>query len=186
MRRLADVLLFICILSVPAVAQVTTSPTPGEMYMPVLEFVSPLQGFCFPNILTVGTGGWCNVVNPSNPNIPAGVPVSLYATKSDLNAYATKDDLNAVATTQDANAKNAAKVQSRLFSLVAISAALTDAVPNSGDRFALRFNAAGFRGNLAGAVSFSTNITRATRFSMNYGRAKSENAFSGGLNISFH
>jgi hypothetical protein len=183
------VLLFVCGVSVPAVAQVTTSPIPGETYLPVLEFVSPLSGFCFPNVLSVGTGGWCNVVSPTNSNIPAGVPVSLYATKDDVNAaiapLATRDYVNGLVAPL-ATKSEVDSMINKSFQFAAISAALKDAVPNAGDRFAIRLNAGGFSGNLAGAIGLSANVNRATRILFNYGRSKSESAMSGGLNFSFH
>ena len=202
MRQITMVLLFVCVVSAPAVAQVTTSPTPGEMYLPVLQFVSPLSGFCFPNVLSVGTGGWCNVVSPTNSNIPAGVPVSRLATKDDVNTaiapLATRDYVNgliAPLATRDyvnglvaplATKNEVDSMIHKSFQFAAISAALKDAVPNPGDRFAIRLNAGGFSGNLAGAVGLSANVNRATRVLFNYGRSKSESAMSGGLNLSFH
>ena len=67
----------------------------------------------------------------------------------------------------------------------ALAAAVKDALPNPGDRFALRFNAAGASGEFAGAVGFSYNVAERTRVHINYGRSASENAVSGGVNLSF-
>lgn len=73
----------------------------------------------------------------------------------------------------------------QLYDLVAVSAALKDAVPLDGDRFALRVNMGGYQGHFAGAIGGSINISDRVRFSMNYGHGKSEQIFSGGLNFSF-
>lgn len=192
MRQIVNVLLFVCVLSVPAMAQFTTDPTPGEMYFPFIQYVSPAFGTCpFGNVLSVGTAAWCYVKNPSNTAIPAGVPIGYFASNDRVNGLAAMQDattksVNALAAMQDANTKTVTRSLSRLFSLVAMSAAIKDAIPNSGDRYAFRIGTGGFTGNLAGAVGFSVNLGRATRFSLNYGRAKSEDAFSGGINISIH
>lgn len=201
MRQIIIVLLFVCVLSSPAVAQVTTTLNPAETYFPVLQFVSPTFGQCLGATIS-GSGAWCFALNPANLSLPTGVPVSLLATKDDVNTaivpLATKDDVNtaiAPLATRDyvngliAPLATKSEVDSMIhksFQFAAISAALKDAVPNPGDRFAIRLNAGGFSGNLAGAVGLSANVNRATRVLFNYGRSKSESAMSGGLNFSFH
>jgi hypothetical protein len=67
----------------------------------------------------------------------------------------------------------------------ALASALKDALPNEGDRFALRLNAAGASGEFAGAVGFAYNVAERTRVHVNYARSASENAVSGGVNLSF-
>lgn len=74
---------------------------------------------------------------------------------------------------------------SRLAELTAVAAALRDAIPNPGDRFALRINAAGFSGQAAGAIGFSYNVTDSARVSVNYGQGRSQGIVSGGMNFSF-
>jgi len=69
--------------------------------------------------------------------------------------------------------------------LSAIAAAMKDAIPNPGDRFAVRFNAAGFDDVLAGAVGVSYNLTERARVSVNYGQGESQSIVSGGMNFSF-
>jgi hypothetical protein len=73
----------------------------------------------------------------------------------------------------------------RAVELSAIAAAMKDAIPNPGDRFALRLNAAAFSGQGAGAIGFSYNVTESMRASVNYGQGRSQGIVSGGLNFSF-
>jgi hypothetical protein len=70
--------------------------------------------------------------------------------------------------------------------LAVISAAMKDAIPNDGDRFALRMNMAAWDSQAAGSVSFSANITDKVRLSVDYGRGRNQNMFSGGVNFSFN
>lgn len=74
---------------------------------------------------------------------------------------------------------------SRAFELTAVAAALKDAIPNPGDRFAIRVNAAAFSGQAAGAIGFSYNLTDSARVSVNYGQGRSQGIISGGMNFSF-
>jgi hypothetical protein len=74
---------------------------------------------------------------------------------------------------------------SRAFELIAVAAAMKDAIPNAGDRFAVRLNAAAFNGQAAGAFGVSYNITDSARLSLNYGQGASRAIVSGGLNLSF-
>jgi hypothetical protein len=74
---------------------------------------------------------------------------------------------------------------SRAFELIAVAAAMKDAIPNAGDRFAIRINAAAFNGQAAGAFGVSYNITDSARLSLNYGQGASRAIVSGGLNLSF-
>ena len=111
-----------------------------------------------------------------------------------LNAYgtgsaglSTRID-NAFAAVDATNARiNALNGEiSRSLEIGAIAAAMKDAIPNYGDRFAIRLNAAGFGDKVAGAVGFSYNVTDSTRLSVNYGQGRSQSVVSGGLNMSFH
>ena len=74
----------------------------------------------------------------------------------------------------------------KLFDLVAISAALKDAVPNEGDRFAVRVNLGGFQNNLAGGISGTARLNDSTRFSAGFGHGSRQSLFNAGLNFSFN
>lgn len=70
--------------------------------------------------------------------------------------------------------------------IAVISAAMKDAVPNDGDRFALRTNVASWNGQFAGSISFAANVSDHVRLSVDYGRGQNQNMFSGGVNFSFN
>jgi hypothetical protein len=74
----------------------------------------------------------------------------------------------------------------KAYQVATVAAAMKDAIPNDGDRFALRMNMASWNGTAAGGISFSANITNSTRLSLDYGRGENVNMFSGGVNFSFH
>jgi len=95
-------------------------------------------------------------------NYAAGINVTDLATTGQLNGMVAKS-----------------------YDLSAVSAAMKDAIPNSGDRFAIRLNAAGFEGYAAGAVGVSWNVTDSARLHLNYGQGRSQGIVSGGLNLSF-
>jgi hypothetical protein len=78
------------------------------------------------------------------------------------------------------------KAIGKLYDLVAVSAAMRDAIPNGDDRFALRLNMGGYGGHVAGGIGGSFNLDQTIRFSVNYGLGKHEQMFSGGMNFSFH
>lgn len=95
-----------------------------------------------------------------------------------LSAFASSSALqSAVATLTDQVNKS--------LEIGAIAAAMKDAIPNPGDRFAIRLNAAAFSGEAAAAIGFSYNLTDSMRASFNYGQGRSQSVFSGGLNFSF-
>jgi len=96
-----------------------------------------------------------------------------------LNAFAGAADLNNFIGAQQ-------KMNSVLLNFSAATAALKDAIPNSGDRFALRLNMGGAGGHLAGAAGASANVSDQLRLSADYARASNQNVFSAGLNFSFH
>jgi hypothetical protein len=73
----------------------------------------------------------------------------------------------------------------RAFEVTAIAAAMGDAIPNPGDRFAIRLNAAALNGAAAGAFGFSYNLNDTARVSVNYGQGRTQSVVSGGLNLSF-
>jgi len=78
------------------------------------------------------------------------------------------------------------KAIGKLYDLIAVSAAMQDAIPNGDDRFALRINMGGYGGHVAGGIGGSYNLDQTIRFSVNYGLGKHEHMFSGGMNFSFH
>src|SRR5262245_32077632 len=123
MRKIVWVLFFVCLLSVPGMAQVTSTLNPSEIYFPVIQFTSPTFGQCLGSSIS-GSGAWCFGLNPSNTTLPTGVPISLFSTKAELSTVANRIDPDI----------------KKLYSLAAVSAALQDAIPNSGDRFAFKFN----------------------------------------------
>lgn len=66
-----------------------------------------------------------------------------------------------------------------------IAAAMGDAIPNPGDRFALRFNMAGDGEYYAGAVGFGFNANENVRLNLNVGQSESKTIVGGGFNLSF-
>jgi hypothetical protein len=75
---------------------------------------------------------------------------------------------------------------SQAFSLTAAVAGMKDAIPAPGDRFAIRFNASAANGIIGGGFGVSANLDDHVRFSADYGGARNQSVFSGGLNISFN
>jgi hypothetical protein len=100
----------------------------------------------------------------------------------DINQFANANDVSATFNSLNAQLNRSV---SKLYDLVAVSAALQDAIPNQGDRFALRINMSGYQGHVAGAIGGSININEMLRFSVNYGLGKHEDMISGGMNFSF-
>lgn len=204
MRRIINALFLLFLVPAMAAAQapITTTLDPSETYIPVLQFQS---GSICPS--ASGTAGMCITEG-------AGIHISALATASQLNALSTRIDglvttlstlgpqltaFGARLTTLEGQVgainSNLTEVNNRLATIeddlgkalegAALAAAVKDALPNPGDRFALRLNAAGASGEFAGAVGFSYNVQERTRIHINYGRSASENAVSGGVNLSF-
>jgi hypothetical protein len=202
MRRIINVVFLLLLVPATAFAQsgpIITSPLdPSETYVPVLVF----------------QGADCGTVNGFCISQGAGIHISSIATVSQINALSTRIDglvttlstlgpqltaFGARLTTLEGQVgtlnSNLVDVNNRLATIeddlgkalegAALAAAVKDALPNPGDRFALRFNAAGASGEFAGAVGFSYNVAERTRVHINYGRSASENAVSGGVNLSF-
>ena len=65
-------------------------------------------------------------------------------------------------------------------------AALKDAIPAPGDRFAVRLNTASVGGVVAGGIAFSANLDEQFRVSLDYGATHGQQVISGGLNFSFN
>ena len=200
MRRIMSVAFLVFLVSHPAAAQVISPLDPSETYLPVLTFAPPGGTLCLVNGFCITEG--------------TGVPLGAFATTTQLNALSTRIDnlltsfsglgtqltafearLNTFGTQIGALNANLEAISGQLQTLnddlgkalqgAALASALKDAVPNEGDRFALRLNAAGASGEFAGAVGFAYNVVERTRVHVNYARSSSENALSGGVNLSF-
>ena len=63
---------------------------------------------------------------------------------------------------------------------------MKDAIPEPGDRFAVRINLAGYQGNLGGGLGFSAAISDNLRLHVNYGQGETQTVVGAGLNFSFH
>jgi hypothetical protein len=116
-----------------------------------------------------------------------GIPLSYFATAASVANLPT-----AASVTNQINSEIGAinsqmnSQLSRAFQLAAIGASMGDAIPNPGDRFALRLNTAGFSGQAGGSVGFSYALNNTARTSINYGQGSSISVVSGGMNFSFH
>jgi hypothetical protein len=201
MRRIINVVFLVFLVPATAVAQgppIVSPLDPSETYVPVFVF----------------QGADCGTPNGFCISQAAGIHINSIATVSQINALSTRIDglvttlstlgpqltaFGARLTTLEGQVgalnSNLVDVNNRLATIeddlgkalegAALAAAVKDALPNPGDRFALRFNAAGASGEFAGAVGFSYNVAERTRVHINYGRSASENAVSGGVNLSF-
>jgi hypothetical protein len=69
---------------------------------------------------------------------------------------------------------------------VAAVGAMHDAIPDPGDRFAVRLNSAEVNGVVAAGFSASANLGNGFRASITYAGASGGSAVSGGLNFSIH
>ena len=107
------------------------------------------------------------------------LPVSGFASTSDMTSLRARVDAAFTAFGQVQQQADTA------LEVATIAAAMRDAIPNHGDRFALRVNAAAMDGRMAGSIGASMNISDSTRLSINYGRGATQNIISGGMNFSF-
>lgn len=124
--------------------------------------------------------------------------IGLAAVNSQIGALSTSVDAKFSAINSQMAAMNAnlagLKMQvsqmnvglNRANQLAVIAGALKDAVPNDGDRFAVRLNMAAWNSVAAGSVAVSVNVTNKLRLSVDYGRSQNQNMFSAGLNMSFN
>jgi YadA-like membrane anchor domain len=141
-------------------------PVPGQTYVTLGGAMDAQSGLCG------GPGRFCVDVK--------GINLNEFASEADLTRLgALTSQLGQVALEQTGT-------NSKLFDLAAVAAALKDAMPNDGDRFALRLNMGGFQGHLAAAVGASVNLNDSFRVSANFGQGERENMFSAGLNWSIH
>lgn len=157
-----------------AMAQVVPT-VPGTTYLAVVGDASG-GGVC--------ASGQC-------VNATRGISLSNYTTAATFNSYATTvtnqfTDVNSqiAGIARQVAILNSLVKEGREFT--AATAAMHDAVPNPGDRFAIRINAATVDGIAAAGFSASANLSDDFRLSVNYGGAQGQNVFSGGLNFSFN
>lgn len=161
------------------------------------QVVTPLNGD--PTYLAVTTtnplppgGGLGGLGNGYFVSANQGIPLSYFATSGSVSALSGRLDAALAAfgpTTIDNLNNQLVALNSRVtgaYDVATIAAAMKDAIPNAGDRFAIRLNAAAMDGYAAGAIGFSLNVTDSARVSINYGRGRTQNIVSGGLNLSFH
>jgi len=151
-------------------AQIVTNITDDSTYLAVSSFVNP-GGVCAPP----------RCVNPQN-----GIPLNFFATTETVSANGARIDAAfAAVATLNTQVANLNREVSRSLEIGAIAASMRDAIPNAGDRFAIRLNAAAIDGYAGGSLGVSMNVTDSVRLSANYGRGATQNVVSGGLNISF-
>ena len=199
MRHIIAAVFLVFVFSAPSAAQLITQLDPSETYVPIIQFNTG-PTVCFPD-------GFC-------VSERQGIPISALATTTQLNALTTRVDnlvttlstlgpqlqafgarVTALENQIGAINNSLVTINSHLTSIdddlskalegAALAAAVKDALPNAGDRFALRLNAAGAGGEFAGAVGFAASVAERTRIHVNYGRSESQNAVSGGVNLSF-
>jgi len=199
----------------PASAQVVNSLDPSQTYLAVIRTGGNLcfaNGFCVQANQGVPVSIFGNFATTSNlTDATNQLSAQIAALSSTLNGridglvgalagIGTLNDqitnlgsqlnsqlgsVNARLTSIDARIGSMSDEVSRAFELIAVSAALKDAIPNPGDRYAIRLNAAGISGEFAGAVGVSVDAGPA-RVSFDFGRGRSQSIASGGLNFSFH
>ena len=204
MRRILGLLFLMSLVSVPATAQITPRD-PSETYLPVVQFGDPPTGsVCFSDgfCITEGQGiplsafattaqldalsGRIDDLLTTFTGLGNQLTARLSAFDARLTAFGTQ--LGALNTNLEAVNAHLASIDddlSKALEGAALASALKDAIPNADDRFALRLNAAGASGEFAGAVGFAANLAERTRVHVNYARSRSENAVSGGVNLSF-
>jgi len=137
----------------------------GQNYLAIVGDNNP-GGIC--------TGTIC--VNPGQ-----GIPFSYFASSGSVSNQFTA--LNTQLTSQFA-AMNA-QLRQTMQNNSAV-AALKDAIPAPGDRFAVRLNTASVGGVVAGGIAFSANLDEQFRVSLDYGATHGQQVISGGLNFSFN
>lgn len=158
-------------------ALMSTSATSAQV---VTSLTDPTYLAVVSTSITPSRPGSCGPAQPNGAQYCLsdlqGIPVSYFATSASM--ISLNNQLNSLSTQMRSQF-------SKAFELSAISSAMGDAIPNPGDRFALRINAAGFNGEAAGALGLSYNITDSARLSINYGQGRSQSVVSGGMNFSF-
>jgi hypothetical protein len=77
-------------------------------------------------------------------------------------------------------------MNAKVLDLLAVTTSMRDAIPNAGDRFAVRVNMGGYEGHVGGSIAASMNLDDSLRLSADFGQGHSYSAFSAGLNFSFN
>lgn len=139
------------------IAGITAIPAQAQL----TTNLDPNQTYLAVTKITPGAGGVCTGAFCVDPG--QGIPLSYFATSAGV-----------------------ADQFSKAYQGIAITAAMGDAIPNPGDRFAIRLNGAGFAGQAAGGLSVSYAFADRARVSLNYGQGRSQTVVSGGLTLSFH
>lgn len=167
----------LCVLALCGTANaqgIVTSAAPGETYFVVGSgAVGGNPGNGFPGIGCVGT--FCTN--------QGGINIKDFATAAQVAGLAGQ--FNTLSGQISAANANLSAQIARSYDVGAIASAMKDAVPNSGDRFAVRLNAAGFEGYAAGAIGVAWNVNDMARLHLNYGQGRATSVVSGGLNLSF-
>ena len=180
---IAASLLSLAFFSTPCLAQIV-SVTPGTSYLAVSAPPGAFGGVC---------GATGNCVNPDQ-----GVPLNTFATSSNVasqfatvNSQITSLNSSLVTANGQIGAINGQIVDlynglRRQTSFAAAVGAMRDAIPNDGDRFAVRGSFATVGSAVGGGFSASANLDNQFRATINYAGSRGENVVSGGLNFSFH
>lgn len=157
---------FLTLLTFATAASAQVVPTvPGQSYLAIVGDNSQ--------------GGICAGANCVSPQ--RGIPFSYFASSDTVsNQFA---GLNSQLTSQFATMNAQLRQATEYTSAVA---ALKDAIPAPGDRFALRINTAAVGGIVAGGIAFSANLDEQFRVSLDYGATHGQQVVSGGLNFSFN
>lgn len=149
-------------------ATITTTPQAGQRYVVLGGTRQANSGICF-------GADFCNNGE--------GIDINQFANATSTNASLAQLSSSLASVQAQLAVQNRSVF--KLYDLVAVSAALQDAIPNQGDRFALRINMGGYQGHVAGAIGGSININEMLRLSVNYGLGRHEDMISGGMNFSF-
>jgi long-subunit fatty acid transport protein len=141
------------------------SATPGTTYLAVVQTSSP--------------GGVCAGAQCINPTI--GIPLDNYATSATLASQLAGVNQSIADTNMRLNQKI-----SETNAYMAAVGAMHDAIPDAGDRFALRLNSASVNDVMAFGISGSASLGPGLRASVDFAGTRGETAMSAGLNLSFH
>jgi hypothetical protein len=135
-------------------------------------------------VTSPNAGGYCGPPPPYCMNPQFGIPLNYYATSGSISSLSARlDAATAAFSSQIAALDNRI---SGAYDVATVAAAMRDAIPNQGDRFAIRLNAAAMNGYAAAAIGLGVNLTDNARLAINYGRGRTESMVSGGVNLSFH
>ena len=178
--RFSVSILSLMLFSTPCLAQIVVI-TPGISYLAVNN---------------PGGGGICANGNCVDPTL--GIPLSTYATSTSVagqfaaangqitglnGSLATVNGQIGTINGQIAGLNSGLHRQT---SFAAAVGAMRDAIPNEGDRFAVRGSFASVGSAVGAGFSASANLNRQLRASVNYAGSRGESVVSGGLNFSFH